>query len=103
MPGTAALPVVQQASRLAAGGTCQKIAISAVSAQSAALLGPIIHVTPTVDCYVREGANPTALLTGVDHWLVANATQAFTVAHGNKLAFITESGAGTVRIAEVGG
>lgn len=102
MPGIAALPVAQQASRLAVGGTCQKIAISTASAQSAALVGPIVHVTPTVDCYVREAANPTALSTGVDHWLLANATQAFTVTHGNKLAFITESGSGTVRVAEVG-
>ena len=102
MPGISALPVNQLASRIATGGVCQKIAISGTSAQSTAIAGHLVHITPTVDCYVREAANPTALATGVDHFLVANATQSFTVTHGNKLAFITEGAAGTVRIADVG-
>jgi hypothetical protein len=102
MPGISALPATQSASRVAVGGVCQKIAISGTSAQSAAIAGHLVHVTPTVDCYVREAANPTASATGVDHFLVANATQSFAVTRGNKLAFITEGAAGTVRIAEVG-
>ena len=102
MPGISALPLQQQASRIATGGTCQQIAISGTSAQSAAIDAHIVHVTPTVDCYVREGASPTALANGTDHFLVANATQAFTITHDNKLAFITSGAAGTVRIAPVG-
>lgn len=102
MPGIAALPLVQQASRIATGGTCQKVAISSTSAQSAAIDAHLVHVTPTVDCYVREGANPTALSNGTDHFLVANATQAFTITHDNKLAFITTAASGSVHIAPVG-
>ena len=88
--------------RLAAGGNCQKIAISSTSASSAQIQGSIVHITPSVDCYAREGMAPTAVSTGVDHFLVANATQMFSIMPNNKIAFITESLSGTVRIAVVG-
>lgn len=85
---------------IAVGGTCQKISISSTSAQSAALPN-IVHITPTVDCFVREAASPTAVSDGTDHFLVANATQEFKVTKGNKLAFITTAATGIVYIAAV--
>jgi hypothetical protein len=90
---------------IAAGGTCQKVAISTTSAVCTALKGNVAHVTPTVDCFVRKGApttSPTALSDGTDHLLLANATQEFRVQPGEVLAFITASGSGYVYIAIVG-
>lgn len=85
---------------IAVGGTCQKIAISSTSAQSAAIPN-VVHITPSVDCFVREAANPVALADGTDHFLSAGATQEFQVKNGNKLAFITTAATGTVYIAAV--
>ena len=85
---------------IAVGGTCQKISISSTSAQSAAISN-VVHVTPSVDCFVREAASPVALADGTDHFLAAGATQEFQVKNGNKLAFITSSATGTVYIATV--
>lgn len=85
---------------VAVGGTCQKVSISSTSAQSTALPN-VVHVTPTVDCFVREAANPVAVSDGTDHFLVANATQEFQVTSGNKLAFITTGASGLVYIAKV--
>lgn len=93
---------VHESSAVAVGGTCQAVAISGTSAQSAAITGALVHITPTVDVFVREGADPTALATGVDELLVAGATQAKRIASGNKLAFKTGGATGTVYIAPVG-
>lgn len=90
------------ASPIAAGGACQKIAISSTSAQSAAITASVVHVTPTVDCFMREAADPTALADGTDHFLLANATQAFVMSPGNKLAFKTSGATGSAYIAPVG-
>lgn len=90
------------ASNIAAGGTCQKIAISTTSAQSVSIPGVVVHVTPTTDCFVRDGSNPTALSDGTDHFLVANATQEFRVTPGDKLAFVTSASSGSVYVAVVG-
>lgn len=87
---------------IAAPGTSLKVSISTTSAQSAAISASRVHVTPNADCYVREGINPTAVSDGTDHFLLGNATQEFFITPGNKLAFITESGTGFVRIAKVG-
>lgn len=93
------LSPVQVASPIATGGSCQVVSISGTSAQSAALTASVVHVTPTVDCFVREAANPTALSDGTDHFLLANATQSFAVTPLNKLAFKTTGAAGSVYIA----
>lgn len=100
--GVSGIPFVTQASVIATGGTCQKVAVTTASGQSAAINGRLVHLSPTIDCYVREGADPTALSNGTDHFLFANATQPFRMGYGNKLAFISESGSGSVRIAVVG-
>lgn len=82
-----------------APGTSQPIAISTTSAQTTAIYGATVYITPTVDCFVREGSNPTALSNGTDHFLVANCTQGYEMrTPGNKLAFIVASGGGTVYV-----
>jgi hypothetical protein len=86
---------------IAPGGSCQQLSISTTSTQSAAINARVVHVTPTADCFMRGGTNPTALSNGTDHFLVANATQEFRVDQGGKLAFITASGTGAVYIAVV--
>lgn len=57
---------VHEASKIATGGDCQAVSISGTSAQSAAITASLVHITPTVDVFVREGADPTALATGVE-------------------------------------
>jgi len=95
------LSATYQAQKIAIGGTCQAVSISGTSAQSAAITAGVVHITPTVDCFVREAANPTAVSDGTDEFLLAAATQAKTVQYGNKLAFKTTGAAGTVYIAPV--
>lgn len=85
------------------GGQSTAVAISGTSAQSAAFsfgekTGEVV-VTPTVDCFVRQGANPTALANGTDQFLIGgNMYRLEGVEPGNKLAFITSGGTGTVYI-----
>jgi hypothetical protein len=99
----------EQSVKVDGGGNGAKVALSGVSAQSAALsLKPTptatvdarydVLVYPTVDCFVRNGANPTAvvdtdipLLGGVLHRISG-------VKDGEKLAFITGGAAGFVWI-----
>lgn len=89
------------------GGTSQKVAIGIVSAQSAAAAAastenkgaPIKYlVTPDVTCFVRKGANPTAVADGTDQILIANQTYRVELMDGEKMAFITASGSGNVYI-----
>lgn len=93
---------VHEASKVAVGGSCQAVSISGTSAQSAAITAALVHITPTVDVFVREGADPTALATGVDELLLAGITQSKRITSGNKLAFKTSGATGTVYIAPVG-
>lgn len=89
------------------GGTSQKIAISATSAQSNAAAagssenkgGPIKYViTPDTDCFVRKGANPTAVSDGTDQLLKANTRYRVELMDGEKMAFVTSAAAGFVYI-----
>lgn len=88
-----------------APGSCQAVAVSTTSAICAAFKSRAVFVTPTIDCFARyspTGSTVTALSTGVDYFMLAGATQAFDVAPGARIAFITSVGTGTVYIAEVG-
>lgn len=88
------------------GGTSQKVAISGTSAQSTALSSQTLSApnsaggldvicTVDVDCFVRQGSNPTAVADGTDQLLLGGNTYRLSgIANGNKLAFITASGAG---------
>lgn len=88
------------------GGQSHSVAISSTSAQSNALGTAVANpggldavVTPSVDCFVRQGANPTALSDGTDQFLVAgNSYRLSGIVGGNKLAFKTTAASGTVYI-----
>ena len=90
--------VSQHSLTLSPGGTGEKIAISTVSAPSAAYFTPYLVVYSDVACYARSGATPTALATGVDQYLVGGAQYRFPWKDGDKAAFITLTGTGTVYI-----
>lgn len=83
---------------IGAGGTSQVVAISATSAQSAAIASSRAVITPTVDCFVRQGSNPTALSDGTDQFLVGGQMYRVSLTAGNKLAFKTATGTGSVYI-----
>lgn len=80
------------------GGLSQKVAISTTSAQSTALNVDYAIVTPDTVCFIRQGADPTALATGVDQILMANQSYRVNIKRGNKLAFKTATGSGYVYI-----
>ena len=82
------------------GGRSQALSISSTSAQSAVMKTSEVIATPTVDVFVRQGANPTALSDGTDIFLLANATYRLAVTPGNKLAFKTTSASGTVYLTQ---
>lgn len=82
----------------------EAVSISGASAQSAvygdATTGAVrpVVITPTVDCFVVQGLNPTALATGVHLYLRGLQSYRVYVSPGYRLAFITSGGAGTVYI-----
>src|SRR5574341_332609 len=91
--------------KLDGGGNGAKIAISGASAQSAALsLKPSptaggadarfdVLVYVSVDCFVRNGSNPTAVVD-TDIPLAAGLYRLSGINDGDKLAFITSGAAG---------
>ena len=85
------------------GGQSASVAISTASAQSFAITSGSAVVTPTVDCFFRQGSNPTALSNGTDQVLFANNSYRIAnITSGNKLAFITGAGTGTVYLSPGG-
>lgn len=94
-----AAPVVANSVNALVGGQSAAISISSTSAQSSAITTGFVTVTPTVDCFFRQGANPTSLSNGTDDFLLANNKYRISgVPNGNKLAFVTTGAAGTVYI-----
>lgn len=82
------------------GGTCEAVAVSTTSAESAAITSGRVVLYSSVECFFRQGSNPTALATGVDQILPASTMlRVVDIESGNKLAFKTASGTGTVYIA----
>lgn len=85
--------------RLDLGGVSSVVSISGTSAQSATLNTQLVLITPTADCFVRAGANPTALADGTDMFLLGgNSYRVILPGSGLKLAFITSGGTGSVYI-----
>lgn len=78
------------------GGLSQKVVLSAASAQSTVLAGSTVVVTPDVNCFMRMGVNPAAVVD-VDRILIANTAHRVTISPGQKLAFIA-AGAGNAYI-----
>lgn len=90
---------IQQISyKLATTGSSQAVSISSTSAQSAVINASLVTVTPTVDTFVRQGENPTALATGVDLFLLGQGSYRIEMSPGMKLAFITTGLSGTAYI-----
>lgn len=82
------------------GGTCESVAVSTTSAQSSAIKSGRVVLYSSVECFFRQGSNPTALATGVDQILPASTMlRVVDIETGSKLAFKTASGTGTVYIA----
>lgn len=79
-------------------GISQAVSISTTSAQSAAMARGSAVVTPTVDCFVRHGPNPTAVSDGTDQFLMMNVAYRLGFPPGSRLAFVTASGTGTVYV-----
>lgn len=81
------------------GGQSQSVSISSTSAQSAAITAGFATVYSTVDCFFRQGSNPTALSNGTDDFIPAgNKLRISGITSGNKLAFITSGSSGTVYV-----
>ena len=91
-----------EASKIATGGSCQAVSISGTSAQSTAVTATLVHITATVDCFMREAANPTALSDGTDEFLPAYIVTPKIITSGNKIAFKTTGATGTAYISPVG-
>ena len=90
--------ILQESMVALKGGTCSTVAVSGTSAQSAAITSGKVVIYSTVDMYLRQGSNPTALATGVDQFIPANTMlRIVDIENGNKLAFISGT-SGTVYI-----
>lgn len=83
------MPVSQESAHLMTGGQSQVVAIGAASVASTALTSKTVILTATADCFIRQGAAPVALATGVDQFLPANAPMRYAgLVSGNKIAVI---------------
>jgi hypothetical protein len=88
------------------GGTTIPLAISGTSAQSAVLFADNQYVDgpqnvvlySTTDCFIRKGANPTALSNGTDMIVPAQTLLRTQVMPGERIAAITASATGTLYI-----
>ena len=98
MSGT--VETIEQSITALTGGQSEPISVSTTSAQSSAITSGWAVVTPTIDCFFRQGSGtPTALSNGTDQILLGgNSYRITNITSGNKIAFITASGTGTVYI-----
>lgn len=87
-------------------GVCQKVAVGAASAQSAALGAgtTLVRLFSTVDCYIQIALAPTALSDGTSMFLPGGIVEYVGVAiAGSKIANIAAGASlGTLYIAEGG-
>lgn len=80
--------------------THQAIAVSTVSAQSAAYAQPcMVELYCDTLCFVAIGANPTATVTSIP--VYAGQRRTLKVGAGEKIAGILASGTDTLRILEM--
>lgn len=81
------------------GNKSQKVTISSTNAASSAIPTDNAVIYATVDCFMRAGAAPVAVATGVDQFIPASTLLRVTLPQINwKLAFITSSASGLVYI-----
>lgn len=81
-------------------GTSQRLAVGGSSNQSAAFgeTTGMIRLSPTTDCFVAFGANPTA--TNASLFLPAGSVEYFGVSPGEKIACLQVSTAGHLNVVE---
>ena len=90
--------IFEESMKVLNGGTSAAVSISATSAQSAVIATNRVVLYSTVACWIRQGADPTALGNGTDQFIPAETMMRLTdITPGNKLALIA-GGAGTVYI-----
>jgi hypothetical protein len=77
------------------GGASETVAISSTSAQSSAIASGAVDVYATVECFFRQGPDPTALSDGTDQFLPATKLTRIVLEKGNKLAFKTTAASGS--------
>src|SRR4051812_37841083 len=93
--------------KLDGGGNGQKVAVTGASAQSTALsLKPTpvsgtdardsVLIYATIDCFVRNGANPTAVVDTDIPLIGGNMVRLSGIKDGEKLAFISSGAVGSV-------
>ena len=92
------LDIIQTSVGVDDGGNSQALAISSTSAKSNTINADTVLVTLTTAAFVRKGADPTAVNTGADIYLMADVSYRLQVKPGTKLAFITSSASGTAYI-----
>lgn len=73
------------------------LAFAGTSAQSSALVGTIVRVIATQNCWLAFGTNPTANTT-TSVYLPSGAVEYFAITTGWKIAAIQDSAAGTLNI-----
>lgn len=79
-------------------GISQKITVSTTSAQTTAIAQTSATIYATVNVFVRQGTNPTAVADGTDQFIPAETFVSLEgLIAGNKIAIIGES-AGTAYI-----
>jgi hypothetical protein len=81
------------------GNTTQYLSVSGSNVKSSAISTPVVRIYSTIDCYMRQGADPTATVPtgGVgDDFIPAATLLRVGVSPGNKLGFITTGSTGTV-------
>jgi len=85
------------------GGESQKLTLTSSSVQTLQITTGFVVVTPTVDCFFRQGINPVSLSDGTDQILQANNSYRIgRIVNGNIIAFITEGLTGTVYVSPGG-
>lgn len=79
-------------------GASSKVAVGAASAQSGVLTGAMVRLTPTTNCHVAFGANPTAVADGSCMYLPSGSQTIVGITSGQKVAAIQDSAAGNLFI-----
>lgn len=82
-------------------GTSQKVSVGAASAQSTALSEntSVAYVFSTVDCFIKLGANPTAV-ADTSMFIPAGILVPIGVSDGPKIAVIRKATSGDLYITE---
>ena len=92
------MAAVEHSIRAPSAATSQAVSLTGgVSAQSAVQPTSTAIVTPTVDCFVLAGADPTAVVNTCQILLAGQQYRIFGIPPGGRLAFIAAV-AGTVYV-----